>query len=89
MEILHLVHAAHRLRIGKIKQRVKVKPCSEPSQPSCSSYLLKDGPLDVIDFKVNSNAREGCEDVGEEDDAVGLERVPRLEGDFNNQLGGL
>lgn len=54
-----------------------------------ASYLLKDGPLDVIDFKVNSNAREGCEDVGEEDDAVGLERVPRLEGDFNNQLGGL
>ena len=45
------------------------------------------GALDNVEGNVH--AGEGSEDVGEEDDAVGLERLPGLQGDLDGEVDGL
>jgi hypothetical protein len=52
-------------------------------------YLLKNGPLGVVNLKIDPNSRERSEDVRKKDDTIRFERVPRLQRDFHNQLCGL
>ena len=51
--------------------------------------LIEDGALVVVDLEGNAEGGEGSEDVGEENDAIGLERAPGLKGDLGDQVGGL
>ena len=51
--------------------------------------LIEDGALVVVDLEGNAEGGEGSEDIGEENDAVGLERAPGLKGDLGDQVGGL
>lgn len=45
--------------------------------------------LDVIDVELHAERGQGREDVGKQDDTVGLERVPGLQRDLDDQLRGL
>jgi hypothetical protein len=42
--------------------------------------------LDIVDLKVHPDGWQGRKDVREQDHTIRLERLPGLQGDFNNQF---
>ena len=48
--------------------------------------LVQDGSLVVVNLEGNADGGQRGEDVAEEDDAVGLERSPRLKRDLRDEI---
>lgn len=48
---------------------------------------LNDGPFAFDHIKLNSNGRQGCENIAEHNHAIGLKSSPRLERKFQSNIG--